>query len=132
MVLPTDFEFTLPRGYLDQAGILHRNGAMRLAKAADEIAPQQDARVRRNPSYFAVLLLSRVITRLGTLEASEIGPGVVEQLFTTDLAFLQGFYRHINQAVSTGIDTRCPACGSPFRVDVGSGDAGTPSQAGSL
>src|SRR5579872_560891 len=93
--LRTEFAFELPRGYVDDAGTLHKRGVMRLATARDEILPLRDPRVRENESYLTVLLLSRVVTELGTL--SEVNPPVVEQLFASDLAFLQDLYRRINQ-----------------------------------
>lgn len=89
-----EFTFELPKGYLDSAGTLHQRGVMRLAKAMDEIVPMRDPRVRANPAYATVLILSRVITHLGTL--SEISPLVIENLFACDLDYLQRFYRHIN------------------------------------
>jgi hypothetical protein len=89
-----EFAFELPKGYLDNAGNWHRQGVMRLAKAMDEIVPMRDPRVRANPAYATVLILSRVITRLGTL--SEVSPLVIEDLFACDLDYLQRFYRHIN------------------------------------
>ena len=64
----TEYEFTLPRGYKDPQGELHRDGVMRLATAADEILPLKDPRVQANPAYLVVILLSRVITRLGSLD----------------------------------------------------------------
>lgn len=93
--LQTEFEFTLPRGYVGPDGKLHRNGRMRLATAIDEIAPLRDPRVRANQAYLVIILLARVITKLGTLES--IDTGVVENLFSADLAFLQDFYRRINE-----------------------------------
>ena len=90
----TEFEFVLPRGYVDSAGELHRNGTMRLATAADEILPQKDPRVQGNPAYLVVILLARVLTRLGTIET--INPKVIEGLFAADLAYLQDFYNRIN------------------------------------
>ena len=90
----TEFEFSLPKGYLDRDGNLHRKGIMRLAKAIDEILPMRDPRVISNPSYSTVIILSRVITRLGALE--EITPTVVENFYAGDLNYLQKFYRHIN------------------------------------
>ncbi len=92
--LQTEFEFTLPRGYVDSGGALHRNGTMRLATAMDEIAPLRDPRVKANPAYLVIILLARVITRLGSLEA--IDTSVIENLFAADLAFLQDLYRKIN------------------------------------
>lgn len=97
--LQTEFEFTLPLGYVDGDGNLHRKGKMRLATAIDEIAPLKDPRVRANQAYFIILLLGRVITQLGTMEV--IGPGVIEDLFTADMAYLQRFYERIN---NTGTD----------------------------
>ncbi len=90
----TEFEFTLPKGYLDSDGNLHRKGVMRLSTAMDEIAPLRDPRVKSNPAYATVIILSRVITRLGAL--SEITPMVVEGFFAQDLSYLQDFYRGIN------------------------------------
>jgi hypothetical protein len=118
--LRTEFPFVLPRGYVDEHGGLHRNGVMRLATARDEISPQTDARVRQNPAYLTVLLLSRTVTKLGTL--SDVDSFVVENLFASDLAFLQDLYRRINQAGHTEVDVECPSCGHGFAVDV-SGDA---------
>src|SRR5487761_1319765 len=94
--LRTVFEFELPRGYLDSGGVLHKTGAMRLATARDELLPLYDDRVRSNPAYLTVVLLSRVITRLGTLVDEEVRGSVVENLFASDLAFLQDLYRRIN------------------------------------
>lgn len=93
-MLQTEFEFTLPKGYLDDAGNLHRKGTMRLSRARDEIVPLKDPRVKSNPAYATVLILARVITRLGALE--EITPSVVEDFFACDLDYLQHFYRQIN------------------------------------
>ncbi len=93
--LQTEFEFVLPRGYVAPDGTLHKKGRMRLATAMDEIAPLRDPRVRANQAYLVIILLSRVITQLGTVEV--IDTGVVENLFSADLAFLQDFYRKINE-----------------------------------
>jgi hypothetical protein len=93
-MLETEFEFTLPKGYLDSEGNLHRKGVMRLARAIDEVAPLKDPRVRTNPAYATILILSRVIIKLGALES--VNPAIVEDLFAEDLNFLQQFYRHIN------------------------------------
>ena len=90
----TEYEFTLPLGFLDDDGTLHRDGVMRLATAADEIVPLKDARVQRNPAYLTVILLSRVVTRLGSLEL--VTPKTIEGLFAADLAFLQDAYNEIN------------------------------------
>lgn len=91
----TEFEFSLPKGYLDAEGNLHRKGIMRLAKAMDEIVPLRDPRVKSNPAYSTVIILSRVITRLGALD--EVTPAVIEGLFACDLNYLYQFYRRINE-----------------------------------
>jgi hypothetical protein len=113
MMLQTEFDFTLPRGYVDRAGTVHRKGRMRLATALDEIAPLRDPRVRQNQAYHTVILLARVITSLGTLPA--IDTGVIEGLFTADLAFLQELYRNKNELteIEDGM-VRCPSCGDEF------------------
>ncbi len=113
--LQTEFEFTLPRGYVDKDGTLHRKGVMRLATAIDEIAPLRDPRVRQNQAYLTIILLSRVITRLGTL--SDVNPGIVEGMFSADLAYLQALYRRINENANTAITAACPECGHEFEVD---------------
>lgn len=115
-VLQTEFEFTLPNGYADDDGELHREGAMRLATAADEIKPTKDPRVQSNHSYMTVILLSRVITDLGTLD--EVTPHVVENLFVSDLAYLQDMYERINERGSDTVDATCPDCGTNFEVSV--------------
>lgn len=94
-MLQTEFEFSLPKGYLDGDGNLHRKGVMRLSRAMDEIVPMRDPRVKSNPAYATVIILSRVITRLGALE--EVTPAVVEGFFACDLSYLQRFYRQINE-----------------------------------
>ncbi len=98
--LQTEFEFELPLGYVDPAGQLHRRGTMRLATARDELAPLIDQRVKENPAYLGVVLLSLVITRLGDL--IEVHPGIVEQLFAADVAYLQDFYEHVNKVDPLG------------------------------
>jgi hypothetical protein len=118
--LRTEYPFVLPRGYVDETGVLHREGVMRLATARDEIMPQTDPRVRQNPSYLSVILLERTITRLGSL--SGVDTFVVENLFASDLAFLQDLYRRINQEGRTEAAVTCPSCGHEFAVDV-TGDA---------
>jgi hypothetical protein len=116
MTLQTEFEFTLPRGYVDQQGNLHRKGVMRLATAMDEIAPLRDPRVKANQAYLGIILLSRVITKLGDLR--DVNPGTMENLFTADLAYLQDFYRHINEDGVAGVDVSCPECGATFEVNL--------------
>ena len=95
MAFKTEFEFTLPKGYVDKEGNLHREGVMRLATAKDEIAPLQDYRVQANRAYLVIILLSRVIVKLGTLRT--VSPAMIEDLFSSDLAYLQEFYRKINE-----------------------------------
>jgi hypothetical protein len=90
----TEIEFELPKGYLDDTGTLHRHGTMRLATAADEILPLRDPRVQQNEAYLAVIVLARVITRLGSLP--DIHPGVIEGLFASDLAYLERLYEKFN------------------------------------
>lgn len=93
--MQTEFEFALPKGYLDDEGNLHRKGMMRLATAMDEIVPLRDPRVKANPAYATVIILARVITQIGAVE--EISPGVIERFFACDLSYLQTFYRQINE-----------------------------------
>lgn len=94
-MIQTEFEFTLPKGYVDTDGNLHRKGLMRLSRAIDEITPMRDPRVKANPAYATVIILARVITTLGGLE--EINSIVIENLFASDLSYLQKFYRQINE-----------------------------------
>jgi hypothetical protein len=114
-MLQTEFEFTLPKGYIDKNGDLHKQGVMRLANAKDEIAPLQDPRVQQNSAYLVVILLSRVITRLG--EVKDINPVVIENLFSADLAYLQDFYRRINSNGHSQMKVMCPSCEGLFEVD---------------
>lgn len=100
----TEFEFTLPKGYLDPEGNLHRKGVMRLAKAMDEIVPLRDPRVKSNPAYSTVIILSRVITRLGALD--EVTPAVIENLFACDLNYLHQFYRQINELEEENLEPK--------------------------
>lgn len=116
MKLQTEFEFTLPRGYVDGEGNLHKQGIMRLATAADEITPLRDARVRSNQAYLVIILLSRVVTRLGNLP--EVNTRVIEGLFSADLAYLQDLYRRINEDGTTLVPVTCPECSHSFEVDV--------------
>lgn len=112
----TEFEFDLPKGYLDPTGTLHKHGVMRLATAADEILPLRDPRVVQNPGYLTIILLSRVITSLGTVP--KIDPRVIERLYSSDLAFLQSMYQRIN-AVEPIVETCvCPECGHKFEQQV--------------
>jgi len=117
MTLQTEFEFTLPRGYVDTEGNLHKQGVMRLATAADEIFPLKDLRVKSNEAYLVIVLLSRVITKLGTLKS--INTGIIEGLFSADLAYLQEFYRQINENGTSMIPASCPECNHEFEVNLG-------------
>ncbi|MFL6126513.1 phage tail assembly protein [Actinophytocola sp.] len=118
--LRTEYPFTLPRGYVDEHGRVHRDGIMRLATARDELTTQADQRVRANAAYLTVLLLERTVTTLGDLAA--VDTFVVENLFASDLAFLQDLYRRINADGHTEVAVSCPHCGADFAVDV-AGDA---------
>ncbi len=112
----TEYEFDLPKGYVDNTGTLHKRGVMRLATAADEILPLRDPRVVQNPGYLTIILLSRVITSLGTLP--KLDPRVVEKFFSSDLAFLQDMYQKIN-AIEPILDSCvCPECGNKFQQAV--------------
>jgi len=112
----TEFEFTLPCGFVDEEGTLHREGVMRRATAADEIQPLRDHRVVKNPAYLAVILLSRVVTRLDGVSA--INPKVIESLYATDMAFLQNLYNRINQLDDRAQAVVCPQCQHEFRAEV--------------
>src|SRR5690348_5224470 len=109
--LQTEFPFVLPKGYVDRDGNVHREGTMRLATANDEIAPLRDPRVRQNEAYMTVIVLSRV----GTL--SDVNPGVIENIFSADLNYLQGLYRQINETGDASVNTTCPDCGHRYRVE---------------
>lgn len=115
--LRTEFPFQLPRGYVDEQGTVHRDGSMRLSTARDELIPLRDVRVQENPAYLSVVLLGRVITRLGTLPM--VHDGIVENMFASDLAFLQDFYRQINAEGHTRAAVQCPHCSEPFEVELG-------------
>jgi hypothetical protein len=114
--MQTEIEFTLPRGYVDSSGELHREGAMRLATARDEIEPLRHVDVRQNQAYVTVLLLARTITRLGT--TTEITPNLVEGLYASDFDHLQRLYERLNSdGESVGV-VSCPDCGHRFEVDL--------------
>jgi hypothetical protein len=119
--LRTEFDFTLPRGYVDAEGVVHRQGTMRLATARDELLPLYDGRVKERPEYLSVVLLARVITRLGDVEPTD---WVIEHLFASDLAFLQDLYRRINQEGHTRAAVQCPDCRHDFTVDLSGGSLG--------
>lgn len=115
-MLQTEYPFTLPLGYVDAEGNLHRDGVMRLATAFDEIAPLKDPRVHSNSAYLLIILLARVITKLGNLE--QINPKVIENLYAADLAYLQDLYRRLNEQGNMLIHTRCPHCEKEFEVEL--------------
>ncbi len=117
----TEFDFELPRGYVDKNGDVHRSGTMRLATARDELLPLIDDRVRENSAYLTVMMLGRVVTRLGPLSEDEIDSRVMEQLFASDLAFLQDLYRRINTEGHTKASVTCPSCHERFLVDMSGG-----------
>jgi hypothetical protein len=115
-MIETEFPFTLPRGYVDGDGAVHRDGVMRLATAQDEVMPLRDPRVQANPGYLVIILLSRVVTRLGDLP--DVNPKVVEGLFAGDLAFLESMYQQINEDGHTRASVTCPHCDEPFEVEM--------------
>jgi hypothetical protein len=118
----TEFAFELPRGYVGGDGTVHRRGVMRLATARDELLPLYDARVQENPAYTTVVLLGRVITSLGSL--GSIDASVVENMFASDVAFLQDFYRRVNAEGHTRIAVTCPECSHRFTADLAGGRLG--------
>jgi len=113
--MQTEFPFVLPRGYIDGEGTVHRDGVMRMATAFDEIAPVKDPRVQSNPAYLVVILLSRVVTRLG--DVTHIKPKVIESLFSGDLAYLQDMYRRVNETGHNRLAVTCPHCEGAFEVE---------------
>ena len=129
MAFKTEFPFTLPKGYIDSEGKLHRNGVMRLATAKDEIVPLQDYRVQSNRAYLVIVLLSRVVSKLGDLAV--VDTEVIENLFSTDLAYLQEFYRRINEEGAPRVHAKCPSCQHEFDIDLlGGGDGRVVGQGG--
>jgi hypothetical protein len=120
--LRTEFDFELPRGFVDSDGLVHRRGTMRLATARDELLPLYDARVQENSAFTTVVLLSRVITSLGTLPG--ISSNVIENMFASDVAFLQDFYRRINAEGHTRAAVTCPDCSHRFTIDLAGGRLG--------
>jgi len=116
MSVQTEFEFVLPKGYIDDEGNVHRVGTMRMATAMDEIMPLRDPRVRDNEAYLVIVLLTRVITGLGDLD--RVTPRIVENMFAADIAFLQDFYQQINELEDRSIVTVCPNCNHEYEVGV--------------
>ena len=117
MAFQTEVEFTLPRGYMDEGGMLHQDGVMRLATAADEILPLKDPRVQSNPAYLTVIVLSRVITKLGGLP--DVNPRIVENLYASDVSFLQSLYQKINTNGNGNGHRKvaCPNCNEEIEVE---------------
>jgi hypothetical protein len=114
-IRPTEFPFTLPQGLVTPDGTVHRDGTMRLATAFDEIEPIKDPRVRANPGYLVIILLTRVITRLGSLDY--INTNTIENLYSADLAYLQDFYQRINLNGHARLQVDCPHCSGTFEVE---------------
>jgi hypothetical protein len=115
-MIKTEYEFTLPIGYQDDEGRLHRDGTMRLATAADEILPLNDPRVQKNQAYLAIILFSRVITKLGTV--SQINPKVIEAIYAADLSYLQELYNQINRTGKSSLEATCPKCAHEFDLEL--------------
>lgn len=111
-----EIEFTLPQGFVDGRGQIHKNGTMRLSTALDEIEPLQDPRVQANEAYLVILLLSRVVTRLGSIGV--ITPQIIEGLYASDLAYLQDVYQRMNAAEPLALGAVCPNCGTQFQLQV--------------
>src|SRR5215212_568347 len=114
--MQTEIAFTLPRGYVDERGAVHREGRMRLATARDEIEPLREVEVRQNQAYLSVLLLTRTITRIG--EVTEITPELVENLYAADFDHLQRLYERVNSNGDAVGVVKCPACAHEFEVDM--------------
>jgi hypothetical protein len=117
-MIQTEYTFSLPIGYQDDEGSQHRDGVMRLATAADEILPLKDPRVQTNQAYLIVILLSRVISRLGSV--SQVNPKIIEGLYAADLAYLQELYNRINLYGRSSVPAACPKCGHEFEVELDS------------
>ena len=129
MAFQTEYRFRLPKGLVDpDTGQLHRDGVMRLATARDEIVPLQDYRVQANRAYLVIVLLSRVITRIG--DVTDITVSTVENLFSTDLAYLQEFYRKINEEGTPHHKVNCPGCNREIEIDMATGSIVSPDEEG--
>lgn len=114
--MKTEYAFTLPRGYVDAHGAVHRDGTMRLATARDEIEPLRDATVRQNEAYLTVLLLARVVTRIG--DVTHITPELIEELYAADFDHLQRLYERLNTNGEVVGSVICPECAHQFEVDL--------------
>lgn len=112
MAFQTEMEFNLPRGYTDEGGMLHRDGVMRLATAADEILPLRDPRVQANPAYLSIIVLSRVVTKLGGLP--DVNPRIIENLYASDVSYLQALYQKLNADGKATSKVACPRCEFEF------------------
>jgi hypothetical protein len=115
-MIQTEYDFRLPIGYQDEEGRLHRDGTMRLATAADEILPLNDPRVQKNQAYLAVILLSRVITRLGSV--AQVNPKIIEGMYAADLAHVQELYNRINRTGKATLEATCPKCAHGFELEL--------------
>lgn len=117
MAFQTEIEFRLPRGYMDEDGTLHHEGVMRLATAADEILPLKDPRVQSNPAYLTVIVLSRVVTKLGSL--ADVNTRIIENLYASDVSYLQSLYQKLNTNGNGNGHRKlaCPNCNE--EIDVG-------------
>lgn len=122
MAFQTEFDFVLPKGYIDKDGNVHKEGTMRLANAVDEILPLKDPRVQQNPGYLTIILLARVVTRLGSMPA--VDTRVIENLFTMDLAYLQDLYQRINTMEFPVYKAVCPHCKKEIEVPINFMQAG--------
>jgi len=121
--MKTEFDFALPKGYVDGDGTVHRHGTMRLATARDEIEPLRDPSVRQNEAYLAVLLLARVVTRLGPI--TTVTAELIEGLYAADFDHLQRLYERINADGEAVGSISCPSCAHAFEVDLSEiGDVG--------
>jgi hypothetical protein len=116
MTFQNEFDFTLPRGYVDESGAVHRQGRMRLALARDEIEALHDTQVLMNEAWLPVALLSRVVTRLGNLPA--ITPQIIENLYASDFAYLEDLYLRENTPENMVVSATCPHCSKPFHLQV--------------
>lgn len=114
--MQTEYEFQLPRGYVAPDGTLHKTGTMRLATAADEILPMKDPRVQQNPSYLSIIILTRVVTKLGTL--TDLSTNIIENLFTSDLNYLQDLYQRINNSDVPAYKVTCPKCNEEVELPI--------------
>ena len=114
--MKTNFEFTLPQGYVDAEGQVHRQGWMRVAMALDEIEALKHPQVQANDAYLPIVLLARVITHLGNLPA--VTPEVTARLFAADLAYLEDLYQRINTPIPVVVTAVCPSCAHQFHLEV--------------